>query len=170
MKADRLVTRIDPGVVSLAAELRGHERQAVGELGQGKHRGEEHKPLDASPAAITLAMLLTDEEWESWEKRAGDGESAGRGRPGGSEVASPQPALERVDLGKMNLQLIANEKNQDRAQCGKNEAGGMIPFVCRARKHVGNGAADDRSDDAEHDRPEDRYVHVHHRSRDNPRD
>jgi hypothetical protein len=28
--------------------------------------------------------------------------------------------LERVDLGKMNLQLIANEENQDRAECGKN--------------------------------------------------
>jgi hypothetical protein len=75
--------------------------------------------------------------------------------------------LER-DLGKMNLQLIANEENQDRAQCGKNEASRMIPLVCWARKHVGNTATDDRSDDAEHDRPEDRYVHVHHRSRDNP--
>ena len=62
--------------------------------------------------------------------------------------------LERVDLGKMNLQLIANEENQDRAQCGKNEAGGMISFVCRARKYVGNAPTDDRSDDAEHDRPE----------------
>ena len=41
----------------------------------------------------------------------------------------------------MDLQLIANEENQDRAQCGKNEAGGMISFVCRARKHVGNGTA-----------------------------
>jgi len=51
--------------------------------------------------------------------------------------------LERVDLGKMNLQLIANEENQDRTQCGKNEASGMISFVCRARKHVGNGAAED---------------------------
>ena len=78
--------------------------------------------------------------------------------------------LERVDLGKMNLQLIANEEIQDRAQCGKNEAGGMISFVGRARKHVGNGAADDRSDDAEHDRPEDRHMHVHHRFCDNPRD
>jgi hypothetical protein len=27
-EADKLVTRIDPGVVSLVAELRGHERQA----------------------------------------------------------------------------------------------------------------------------------------------
>ena len=70
----------------------------------------------------------------------------------------------------MNVQLIANEENQDRAQCGKNEAGGMISAVCRAPKHVGNGAADDRSDDAEHDRPEDRHVRVHHRFRDNPRD
>ena len=70
----------------------------------------------------------------------------------------------------MNLQLAADEENQDRAQCGQNEAGGMISFVCRARKHVGNAPADDRSEDAEHDRPEDRYVHVHHRFRDNSRD
>jgi hypothetical protein len=78
--------------------------------------------------------------------------------------------LERVDLGKMNVQLIADIENQDRAQCGKNEAGGMISFVRRARKHMGNAAADDRSEDAEHDRPEYRHVHVHHRFRDNPRD
>jgi hypothetical protein len=56
------VTRIDPGVVSLVAELRGHERQAVEELGQWKTRVEERKHLDASPAAITLALLLTDEK------------------------------------------------------------------------------------------------------------
>jgi len=70
----------------------------------------------------------------------------------------------------MNVQLIANEENQDRAQRGQNEAGRMISFVCRARKHMSNAAADDRSDDAEHNRPEDCYVHVHHRFRDNPRD
>jgi hypothetical protein len=70
----------------------------------------------------------------------------------------------------MNVQLIANEENQDGAQCGKNQAGGMILFVCWAQKHVGNGAPEDRSDDSEHDRPEDRYVHVHHRFRDNSRD
>jgi hypothetical protein len=33
--------------------------------------------------------------------------------------------LERVDPGKTNLQLIYVE-NQDRAQCGQNEAGAMI--------------------------------------------
>src|ERR1017187_4227474 len=75
--------------------------------------------------------------------------------------------LERVDRGKMNLQLIAYVESQDRAQCGKNEAGGMISFVSRARKDVGDCAAEDRPDDAEHDRPEDRYVLVHHRFRDN---
>jgi hypothetical protein len=45
----------------------------------------------------------------------------------------------------------------------------MIAFICRARKHVGNAAADDRSDDAERDRPEKRHVHVHDVFRDNPR-
>ena len=62
----------------------------------------------------------------------------------------------------MNPQLIANEENQDGAKCGKNEAGGMISFIRRARKHVANAAADDRSDDAEHNRPEESDVDVHH--------
>jgi hypothetical protein len=62
----------------------------------------------------------------------------------------------RLDMGKMDIQLIANEEKQDRAEGGKNEAGGMITFVSRARKHVRNGAADNRTDNAEHDRPEDR--------------
>ena len=59
-------------------------------------------------------------------------------------------------MRKMDIQLIANEEKQDRAEGGKNEAGGMITFVSRAQKHVGNGAADDRTDDADHDRPEHR--------------
>jgi hypothetical protein len=42
---------------------------------------EMRKPLDASPAAVTLAMLLTDEELDSLEKTAGDGEIAIGGRP-----------------------------------------------------------------------------------------
>ena len=70
----------------------------------------------------------------------------------------------------MNLQLIANKENQDRAQRGKNEAGRMKSFVFGAQKHVGNGAADDRPDNAEHDRPEHRHVRVHHRFRDHPRE
>lgn len=48
----------------------------------------------------------------------------------------------------MDIQLNANEENQDRAKCGKNETGGMKSSGYRARKHVSNRAADDRSDDA----------------------
>jgi hypothetical protein len=51
-RADRLVTRIDPGVASQIAELRGHARQAAQELGHWKTGVEEPKSLDASPAAI----------------------------------------------------------------------------------------------------------------------
>ena len=54
----------------------------------------------------------------------------------------------------MDIQPDANVEDQDRAKCGKNEAGGMASSGCRVRKHVGNRAADDRSDDAEHDCPE----------------
>ena len=54
-------------------------------------------------------------------------------KAGSSELARPPfDELERVDLGKMNLQLIANEENQDRTQGGKNEPGGMVLFVFRA--------------------------------------
>jgi hypothetical protein len=35
------VTRIDPGVVAVVVELRGHGRQAAEELEQGKTRVEE---------------------------------------------------------------------------------------------------------------------------------
>jgi hypothetical protein len=58
--------------------------------------------------------------------------------------SAPPPAALRseVDMEKMNVQLIANEENQDRAERGKNEAGGMISSVCRSRKHVGDAAAD----------------------------
>jgi hypothetical protein len=35
-EADRLVTHIDPGVVSLVAELRGHERQAAEDWASGR--------------------------------------------------------------------------------------------------------------------------------------
>jgi hypothetical protein len=85
------LTRIDPGVVSLFAELCAHERQAAEELERWKTHVEERKVIDASPAAVRLALLLTDQELDSLEKRAGDGEIPREGRPGGSGVASPQP-------------------------------------------------------------------------------
>jgi hypothetical protein len=50
------------------------------------------------------------------------------------------------DTGKMDIQFEANAENQDRAKRGKNETGGMKSSGYRVRKHVGNRAADDRSD------------------------
>lgn len=47
-EADRVVTRVDSGLVSLLSELRAHEQQATQELNQRKTRIEERKPLDAS--------------------------------------------------------------------------------------------------------------------------
>jgi len=67
------------------------------------------------------------------------------------------------------VQLKANVEEEDRAECGKNDTGGMKSSG-RRRKHVGNSAADDRSDDAERDGPKNRHVHVQHRFRDEPRD
>jgi hypothetical protein len=65
---DRPVTRIDPVVVSLVAELRGQERQAAEELERWKTHSEERKPPDAWPAAITLALLLTARSWTRWRR------------------------------------------------------------------------------------------------------
>jgi hypothetical protein len=71
--------------------------------------------------------------------------------------------------GETDIQLDADVENQDRAKCGKNEPGGMKSSGYRARKHVGDGAANDRSDDPEHDCPENRHVNVHHRFGDDTR-
>ena len=67
-EADRLVTRIAPGVVSLVAELRGHERHAAEELEQWNTHVDEHKTIDASQAAITLDMICTREQLEEMER------------------------------------------------------------------------------------------------------
>ena len=91
-EANRLMTRIDPALVSLVAELRSRERRAAEELGQWQTVWWRSTAPDASPTAITLALLLTDEELGSLENSAGDGEIPREGRPGGSDVASPQPA------------------------------------------------------------------------------
>jgi hypothetical protein len=120
------VTRTDPGAVSQVAELRG-KRQTAEELGQWKTHHEERKPLDASPAAITLALLLTDEELDSLEKRAGDGEIAGRGRPGGSEVASPQPAARHGEPARV---FPANAAAAD----GRPRIDGVIGWSLRGKR------------------------------------
>jgi hypothetical protein len=123
-------------VVSLVAELRGHERQATEELGQWQTGVEERKVVDASPVAITLALLLTDEELDSLEKRVGDGEIAGRGRPGGVEVPSPQPVARH---GQPAQGFPANAAAAD----GRPRLDGVIGWS-RLRA-VAGGAADGRA-------------------------
>lgn len=63
----------------------------------------------------------------------------------------------------MDLQLVADEEDQDRAKCGKDQTGRMVSFIRRPRKHVRHGSPEDRPDNAEHDRPEYRDVLVHDR-------
>jgi len=79
-------------------------------------------------------------------------------------------ALTGLDVGKTNVKPVTNVENQDRAKGGENETGGMKSSAGGTRKDVGNGTADDRSDNAEHDCPENRHVHVHDRFRDHARD
>jgi hypothetical protein len=50
------VTRIDPGVLSLFAELRAHERQATEEVEQWKTHHEERKVIADRSQTIGAAM------------------------------------------------------------------------------------------------------------------
>ena len=104
--ADRLVTRIDPGVVSLAAELRGHERQAAEELEPWKTHPEERKVIDASPAAVpTLHEAgLPGEEavrrgFAARVRRAGGG-YAGAGDGGKFGAGTSVQALNAAQIAK----------------------------------------------------------------------
>ena len=65
------------------------------------------------------------------------------------------------------MQFVANEENEDGAERGKKQAGGVISRICRTGKHVSDRAANDRTDDAEGDCPKNRHVNVHDRFRDN---
>jgi hypothetical protein len=60
------LTRIDPGVVAVVVELRGHERQPAEELEQWKTHHEERMRADAAPAAGTLAMIRTGNNSRRW--------------------------------------------------------------------------------------------------------
>ena len=64
-------------------------------------------------------------------------------KPRSTTTATVFPLSGLENAGKMDVQLDANVKDQDCAERGKNEAGGMESSGCRARKHVGYGAADD---------------------------
>src|ERR1035437_1696472 len=72
-QADGLVTRFARGVVSLVAELPGHERQAARELDQWNTSHEEPEPLDGSPAARGLELERAAEEGHGMLRRSGAG-------------------------------------------------------------------------------------------------
>jgi hypothetical protein len=61
-EADKLVTRLDPGVVSRSPNCAATSGKPPRNWNRGRTHHEERKVIDASAAAITLAMLLTDEE------------------------------------------------------------------------------------------------------------
>src|SRR6266481_9301369 len=77
-------------------------------------------------------------------------------RPQSTTTAIVFPLTGLENAGKTDVQLKANVEKQDRAKCGKNDSGWMKSSGCRVRKHVGNRAADDRSDHAEPHCPETR--------------
>jgi hypothetical protein len=74
---------------------------------------------------FTLALLLTDEELDSLEKTVGDGEIAGPGRLGGSDVASPQPAARHGEPAQVlaaNAAATGRAIADDGVNCGSGTA------------------------------------------------
>jgi hypothetical protein len=61
----------------------------------------------------------------------------------------------------MNIQVVANEEDQDSTQRGENEAGRMKPLVPGAKNDVSDSAAQERPNDAEHDCPHETQMNVH---------
>lgn len=62
----------------------------------------------------------------------------------------------------MDLELVADEENENRTQRGEDQTGWVITFIRGPGKHVGDCAPEDGTDNSEDDRPEDRHVRVHH--------
>jgi hypothetical protein len=65
---DTTVYKLD---TALLAELRAHEQQAAQELSQWQTKmvNDERKTLDATPAAVALATILTLEQLEELERK-----------------------------------------------------------------------------------------------------
>jgi hypothetical protein len=105
----------------VVAELRAHERQAVEELGQWKAHHEERKVIDASPAAITLAMLMTPAELEG--VICLESGLLTREIPAGAialEISSPnarvQAVQKRWDRLRAGLERILQQRGADMAE------------------------------------------------------
>ena len=78
--ANTPVVRVDPGVISLAFTLLAHERQAAAELNQWKAPEQQTKvTIDATPAAMALATVLSRAELLELEAKLKAAEEAGAG-------------------------------------------------------------------------------------------
>jgi hypothetical protein len=125
------VTRIDPGVVSLVAGLRGHERQAAEELASGRRASRSASPLDASPTAITPTMICTLQEALSagtialeissrnarvaalqkrWDRLRRPGSGPGTGVCGVIDVQAPAPLTGQAAVPTLHEAVLLGKK------------------------------------------------------------
>ena len=66
---------------------------------------------------------------------------------------------------EMDAKFDAKKQNKDCTQRGEDEAGRMKASAYWRREHVGDGPAEDGTDDTEDDGPEDGHMDMHHRFR-----
>jgi hypothetical protein len=60
-------------------------------------------------------------------------------------------------------QFVADKEDENRTKGRKNKTSRMVSLVCRPRKQVSYSRAENRTDNAEHDRPKDRHMNVRDR-------
>jgi hypothetical protein len=110
--ADRLVTRIAPGVVSLVAELRAHERQAAEELASGRTHHEERRVIDARRRRLHVA---------SPQPPAGHGETA-QVLPANAAAAGGRPRLDGSGSGSRPAEQVAAGPDRKEGTTRRNDA------------------------------------------------
>jgi hypothetical protein len=140
-EADRLVTRIDPGMVSRVAELGGHERQAADQLGRWNTHREERRVIETSPAAVTLAAI-SDRRPRPGRRRSPPSTRRAFSLPAGvvaleisSRIARVQALQERWDYLRAGLDLILDQRGADMADLpGGDLPGGANGLLARDYK------------------------------------
>ena len=131
------MARIDPGVVSLVSELRGHERQAAEGLEQWKTRVEEREVIDASPGGdYPGAAADRRGVGDSLAKRPGDGDIARRGRPGRSDVASPRAAARHGEPAQVSPANVAAPDGRPRIDGVRRGIVGKAPSFIFANQTI----------------------------------
>jgi len=88
-EADRLVTRIDPGVVSLVAELRGHERQTARNWASGSTSSRSARWSTPRRRRLRWRCSLLRRSLRTWRRGRWNWSEAGAGVPPGMASYSP---------------------------------------------------------------------------------